>query len=339
MRVITCASYYGTGSSAVTDLFSEFDCIDSLGNYEYRFLQEPDGIADLEYNLIENRHRHNSSDAIKRYLRYLKMEKKMGYGGYDIFGKNLDTITKDYIDGLTELKTHTWCNKDRTDKGLFFCFLDRSYSILRRLLTGNINTEKRFSLLKDREWSYFTSISEEHFLALTREYVDMLLKSVVPEGSKYIMVDQMVSPTNVSRYTRYFNDVKIIVVERDPRDIYLLEKVKWQWGVIPVATPEEFVTWFKITRKNEDNEDSTKVYRLRFEDLVYNYEETKNKLISFVGISKDNHSRPMTKFNPEMSINNTNMQKKIQGYEQDIKYIESHLSEYLYDFENHLEIV
>ena len=77
MRVITCASYYGTGSSAVTDLFSEFDCIDSLGNYEYRFLQEPDGIADLEYNLIENRHRHNSSDAIKRYLRYLKINSKM----------------------------------------------------------------------------------------------------------------------------------------------------------------------------------------------------------------------------------------------------------------------
>ena len=25
MRVITCASYYGTGSSAVTDFFSEFD--------------------------------------------------------------------------------------------------------------------------------------------------------------------------------------------------------------------------------------------------------------------------------------------------------------------------
>lgn len=63
MRVITCASYYGTGSSAVTDFFSEFDDIYSLGDYEYRFLQEPDGIADLEYNLIENNHRHNTSDS------------------------------------------------------------------------------------------------------------------------------------------------------------------------------------------------------------------------------------------------------------------------------------
>lgn len=335
MRVITCASYYGTGSSAVTHLFSEFDGIDSLGNYEYRFLQEPDGIADLEYNLIENRHRHNSSDAIKRYLRYLQMEKRMGYGGYDIFGKYLDTITQEYIGSITELKTRTWWNKDRTDKGMIFWFLDRCYSLSRRLLTGNIKTEKRFSLLTNREWSYFTSISEERFLDLTREYVDKLLKSAVREEPKYIMVDQMVPPTNVSRYTRYFNDVKVVVVDRDPRDIYLLEKVRWQWGVIPVATPEEFVTWFKITRKNEDNDDSTKVYRMRFEDLVYNYEETKNRLISFVGIPKEKHLRPMTRFNPAISINNTNMKEKIRGYEQDIKYIEEHLSEYLFDFENH----
>ena len=144
----------------------------------------------------------------------------------------------------------------------------------------------------------------------------------------------MVPPTNVSRYTRYFNDVKVIVVDRDPRDIYLLEKVRWQWGVIPVATPEEFVTWFKITRKNKDKDDASKVFRLKFEDLVYNYEETKDKLISFVGVPKERHTRPRSIFNPDISIKNTNMKMKISGYEMDIKYIEEHLSEYLFDFGN-----
>ena len=334
MRVITCASYYGTGSSAVTHLFSEFDGIDSLGQYEYRFLQEPDGISDLEYNLIDNSHRHNSSDAIKRYMRYLKMEKKMGYGGYDIFGKDLDILTEEYINGITELKTHTWWNKDRTDKGMAFWFVDRCYSLAKRILTGSLKTEKRFSLLTGREWSYFTSISEDQFLSLTREYVDKLLISAAKKTPEYIMVDQMVPPTNVSRYTRYFNDVKVIVVDRDPRDIYLLEKVRWQWGVIPVATPEEFVTWFKITRKNKDKDDASKVFRLKFEDLVYNYEETKDKLISFVGVPKERHTRPRSIFNPDISIKNTNMKMKISGYEMDIKYIEEHLSEYLFDFGN-----
>ncbi|MBF1106621.1 MAG: hypothetical protein HXL52_06645, partial [Solobacterium sp.] len=54
MKIISCASYYGTGSSAITDFLSEFDNICSMTNYEFRFVQDPDGISDLEYNLVEN---------------------------------------------------------------------------------------------------------------------------------------------------------------------------------------------------------------------------------------------------------------------------------------------
>ena len=46
MKIITCASYYNTGSSAITDFFSEFDNIKSLGETEFRFLQ------DMEKHLV-----------------------------------------------------------------------------------------------------------------------------------------------------------------------------------------------------------------------------------------------------------------------------------------------
>ena len=72
MRIITCASYYGSGSSAVTDLISESSEVFSLGEYEYRFLQDPNGISDLEYNIIDNNHRHNTSNSIKEYIKYVK---------------------------------------------------------------------------------------------------------------------------------------------------------------------------------------------------------------------------------------------------------------------------
>ena len=67
MKIVTCASYYGTGSSAITDLLSEYDCCKSLYEYEFRFVQDPEGISDLEFNLVENHHRHNSGHALKRY--------------------------------------------------------------------------------------------------------------------------------------------------------------------------------------------------------------------------------------------------------------------------------
>ena len=52
MKIISCASYYGSGSSAITDLISEYNSVFSLSTEEFSFVQDPDGISDLEYNLL-----------------------------------------------------------------------------------------------------------------------------------------------------------------------------------------------------------------------------------------------------------------------------------------------
>ena len=49
--ILTTTGCYGTGSSAVTDLIREFNCVDCKGEYEVRFIHDPDGISDLEYNI------------------------------------------------------------------------------------------------------------------------------------------------------------------------------------------------------------------------------------------------------------------------------------------------
>lgn len=334
MKVITCASYYGTGSSAVTDFFSEFDHICSFGNYEYRFLQEPDGVSDLEYNIVENNHRHNTSDAIKRFIRYTHSLITMGYGGYDIFDGKFEEITSDYIKSIVQLKTHTWWNKDRISRGKLFVEVDRVYSLLKRIATGTINTEKRYSLLQKTEWGYYTAISEEEFLLATKKYIRTLMQTVNKKNLPFVMVDQMVPPTNTKRYQRYFDDVKIIVVDRDPRDIFLLEREFWQWGVIPVKNVREYVQWFKITRKyaKDPEEDPDHVLRIKFEDMVYKYDETTEKLMQFVGIDPSFHKYVKTKFDPSISIKNINLKQKVKGYEKEIKYIEKNLKEYLYNY-------
>lgn len=335
MRVITCASFYGTGSSAVTDFFSEYDDICSLGNYEYRFLHEPDGIADLEYNVVENNNRHNTSDAIKRYKKYTGALIKMGYGGYDIFDGNFQKYTDEFLSDITELKVHTWWNKDRTDRGRLFVLLDRIYSRIKCILTGNLGTEVRFSLLTKLEYGYYTAISEEDFLASVKRYINKLLSYVNKKNEPFVMADQMVPPTNLCRYVRYFDDVKIIVVDRDPRDVYILEKEFWKWGIIPIDNVEDYVKWFKITRKytNNPDEDKDKVLRIRFEDMIYDYDNTVERLRTFVGISKEKHVKAKQVFNPDISINNTNLKECVKKYEKDIAYIEKHLKDYLYDFD------
>ena len=151
------------------------------------------------------------------------------------------------------------------------------------------------------------------------------------------MVDQIVPPTNTKRYLRYFNDIKVIVTERDPRDIFLLERNEWKWGVIPVKDVKEYVRWFRITRRfsNPADEDTSRVLRIQFEDLIYKYDETTSKVIDFVGIDPAHHVKPKTCFDPSKSIRNTNVAKRYPGFEDEIRYIESELKDYLYDFEKY----
>jgi len=72
IKFLTCASYYGTGSSAVTDLISEYDGVDNLTDYEFRFLHDPYGVRDLQYYLIDNPNRHNSGFGLKKFIKYTK---------------------------------------------------------------------------------------------------------------------------------------------------------------------------------------------------------------------------------------------------------------------------
>lgn len=334
MRIITCASYYGSGSSAVTDLISESSEVFSLGEYEYRFLQDPNGISDLEYNIVDNNHRHNTSNAIKEYLKYVKSLHSFGYANtYKIFGEEFDRATKEFIDSIVQLQTKTWWHKDRIDKGKIFCLVDRVYSLLNRIMKGQLHSESKYSILQHTEVGYFTAISRDEFLNSVRRYIDRIFNYVNKEKKSFVMVDQMVPPTNTNRYVRYFNDVKIIVVDRDPRDIYLSEKKIWRWGVIPYKDVREFCEWYKITRYySNDEEDSELVLRIRFEDLIYAYEATRKKILDFVGLDNAFIQNKGCVFNPNKSIKNTNLKIKFPEEKENIKYIEKELKEYLYDF-------
>lgn len=337
MRIITPVGYFATGASAVTDLLSEFDEIKSYGWGEHRFIQDPDGIADLEYNIVENNHRHNTSHAIKRYIKLTKSFKSFGYGkGFFLYTDEFYRLTEEYVSSITELKARSWWIRDNIDKGFLYNIIVRGYSFARKCLARTMGKKDTiYPSLSRLEYGYFSAISEDAFLQATREYIDGVVSAANKDNKEYVILEQLVPPTNCNRYIRYFNDVKIIVVERDPRDVYLWEKERIKWGVVPTKTVDEYVKWFKITRKNShQEEDKSRVLRIRFEDLIYNYDETRKRIASFVGIALDNHTHQFSLFNPEQSKKNTNLSKQIAGYEAEIKYIERELKEYLYDFDS-----
>ena len=333
MKIISCASYYGTGSSAITDFVSEYDSVYSFSNEEFRFVQDPDGIADLEYNLVENFNRHNSGHAVKRYLKLVDF-----YSG-NIFGRKYEgffhgkwkELSNEYINNLIDFTYHGWWQYDLLDKGSFYYFRKRIVNKLLKLTVWRNQPERTLNTMKS-EITYCAHPSEEKFLLYTRKYIDDLFNSV-SKGYDIVMVDQIVPPTNINRYLRYFNDIQAVIVDRDPRDIFVLEKYVWMDGIIPTDV-NKFVKWFKYTREHRKKErvDSSKVRFIQFEDMVYNYEQTSNELERWLGLKEEGHNNKKNIFDPAISIKNTQTWKKMECDLNEIIYIEKELSEYLYNF-------
>ena len=136
------------------------------------------------------------------------------------------------------------------------------------------------------------------------------------------------------RFIPYFkeNDIKITVVDRDPRDVFLLGK-KFQSNVFPKKDVKKFCEWYEWTRSIFYKDEQPKeVLLLNFEDLVYDYENSRRRIFEHFGIDQIHHTPQFKYFNPEKSIANTQVWRLYPQYSQDINYIEKHLSKYLYDF-------
>lgn len=334
MRIISCASYYGSGSSAITDLLSEYDNIFSFTDEEFRFVQDPDGISDLEYNLVQNFNRHNSGRAIKRYKRLVDF-----YAG-NIFSHKYEKYfhgkwkekSYQYIDELTDFTYKGSWMYDYLDRGVTFYYLTH---LPTKLLHATIwrKQPERFLNMLPNEVTYCSHPSEQKFLVTTRKYIDELFGSV-SQGFNNVVIDQIVPSTNLKRYLRYFNDINVIIVDRDPRDIYCLEKHVWKDGMIPTDV-ETFCKWFKYTRANRDKElENPRVNFIQFEDLIFNYDKTKNQVENWLNLSTSDHKNVKKYFDPSFSIKNTRTWIKYKSEKENIAYIEKYLSDYLYkDFD------
>lgn len=332
MKIISCASYYGSGSSVITDFVSEFDNVHSFTNEEFRFLQDPNGISDLEYNLVENFNRHNSGYALKKYKKLVDF-----YTG-NIFNERYEKLLKgnwkkysyEYIEKLTDFKYYGWWQYDLFDKGKFFYFRKRLINKLLKCTIWRGQPERSLNNMR-KEITYCSHPSENKFLNLTRNYIDDLFSSVT--NKDLVMVDQLVPPINIERYLRYFNNIQAIVVDRDPRDIFILEKYIWKDGVIP-SDVKSFCKWFLYTRSAGIGKGflNINVRFVQFEDMVYKYEKTTTNLMKWLGLTETTHREKGAYFNPEISKKNTRLWEKIDVNPKDIEYIESKLSNYLYSY-------
>ena len=331
MKIITCASYFGSGSTALTDLISEYSTVHPNSDFEFRFVHDPDGISDLEYHLVERHNRECSGWALKRFIKFSDFNAGTWFNKkYEkYFHGNYKKYTKEYVNELLDFSFKGFWVYDVASKGRFLYYL--------RGIFNKIFIKFKFEKIQilPKEITYCAHPSEEKFIEATQNYTSKLMTCLNDDNKPYMVVDQILPASNITRCMRYFkDDMYVFIVDRDPRDVYILCKTAWKWDhIFPHDSVETFCKWFEYARKSEEKKyDDPRIKYLRFEDLIFNYEDTVKSIEEMTGLEDKDHDKKFTRLNPKRSCYNTQIWKKYPKYQKDIEYIESHLQEYLYDF-------
>lgn len=328
-QYVIVAGYVWSGSSAVVDLLKEYKGAWEANN-EFRLIKDPYGLSDLRYHLIESWDPLNSDNAVKDFLWLVKhlnhtnsklsLVSGLGYGSENSFGDKFMIETYKFIDRICDFRySGSWWMSD---------FKKSKMQFLLKKIRGRLGLVKNESM-------YFVSCTEDEFDNAVQEYLNALFlhRSQIDKDG-FAILDQALPAQNPGLLNNYFQNSKMIIVDRDPRDIYI-ETI--QGGVLigpELETNNDislFVKWHKQYRKNIKNIKNTKnIMIINFEEIVTNYENSVKKIEEFIGINSKKHVLYRQKFNPDISKNNVgkwrNYQDKVA-----IKKIEEELSEYLWN--------
>jgi hypothetical protein len=342
--LLTSTGYGNTGSSAVTNILEEFSPVKSLGNAEFTFAHENDGIADLEASFIEG-HRLKTDLAVKRFLKLTHaLESKEHYSNF--FNGKFEYYAKEYIKTIVKCKWNGgWHRSDETRKHSLLTkfrikLADRFYNHYMRSKSYELfepdGWRPRYTPLADEYYSNFTSPEEyRDFLEKTRIFTDNLMAEENTNNAyRYIFLDQAIPPISFSRYIKYFSSPKLIIIDRDPRDLYVMNKATWGSSYIPTQSVKQFINWYSATRLPRDKEltDNDNVLFIPFESLIYEYNSSLNKILDYTEMTAQEHSQKSKYFNPDLSIKNTQVFLQYPQLSNDIKEIEYGLEQFCYNF-------
>lgn len=334
-KVIIPTGYMGSGSSAVTDLFSEFDgFLAPHGSFEYVFLHCPNGVFDLEDKLLRGNNAIRSDEALRTFWSAMKELYDCPFwwpGNYkSMIGSAFLDLTQKYMQDLTQFtfRSYWYHQEQRGIKALPRLALNK----VLRFVSGNTIKLQKPLRYRNMEIALPT---ETEFYTASRSYLNAILQ-LMGIDDRNLILDQLFLPFNSWRLDNYLpENGYCIIVDRDPRDVFIMNKYIWtKRDATPVPYPldaAEFCDFYSRLRISEWPTSSNHVIRIHFEDLVYRYDETREKLMEFAGIERDLPSCPRTHFNPDASVNNTQI-FTLPQFKEEVDLIERQLDAYLYQF-------
>lgn len=317
-QFVSIAGYGWTGSSAVVDLLKEYSNVWEAGR-EFRLIKDPYGFEDLRDVLTNRWDPQNVDIAIRDFIWHTNhlyhpnstFSLFSGFGYKEYYGDSFLDATTKFINAITGyMYSGYWW---------FFDFKKTKYEIL---LT---KVKRKLGFNVTQNMMYFSDVTAEEFDSLAQKCICEIFEPLVASyKNPYVILDQAIPSQHPDIAQHYFRNPKMIVVDRDARDIYS-DLIKNE-GLIGKELSQSsnidyFIRWYKAYRVNVNKYKKLPyVLYLNFEELVINYEESKAKIEQFLGIKNEDHINPKKYFDPAKSIRNVGIWKKI-GKPDDIERI------------------
>ena len=326
LNYILVNGYGWSGSSALIDFFREFNNT-YVPNKEFRLIKDPFGLIDLDNSICNSIDQLNEDIAIRnfKWLADKYINKAGGFRNNGLsycvdFGKNIAKITSSYIEALTDYNYRSyWWFLEFKDSYIKYIIK----KILRRLGIYNSKNHYKMRLVLK---------TEEEFVQLTKAYLNDIFMDLISDDENnihHVVLDQAIPANNPDLVDRYFNNGKVIVVDRDPRDVYIdliNEKSLVGYDVALNHNVDLFVSFYKKVR--HQREISTPNFlKIKFEELVLQYDKTINEILRFLGIDSSAHINKFKYFDPNKSKKNIAIWANYP-YQSEIRQIEEELPEY-----------
>ena len=267
-KYIGVSGYGWTGSSALYEKFiSDYDF--NYYNYEYSLIWDLNGILNLFDFLVTSNDPFLTTHRTESFLKYIsKIDSKKWFlnpNGLNISCENNSNVLKHaekLIDNLTILRYE---NMDRTT----FSDLSNLKILLIKLKSRILKTKHKKSLITN----------DIHKVRLEiKKFQDNIFSNTKPT-----LLDQPASIHRIDESIDLFSNMKLIIIDRDPRDI--LSDLSINNALLGVdfnlnRDITKYITWHNYLRTNK----SKKALNINFENLIFDEKKILNEIDEFIGV-------------------------------------------------------
>nr|WP_315315195.1 sulfotransferase family protein [Treponema denticola] len=333
--IIGTTGFGESGSSALTNILEEFECVSTIkggATFECKFFSN--NLFQLETAL---RNQLFVNAAVKEMLYQAKLASNDQFYITN-FGKDFFfNSTMEYIKTVTG----SWLGGMYSERDADLIPKEEIKNFKRaRFLFDNLYKNK-YELYEQYYWRpSFQTLTEQYygkfdneFYKKTQAYTSKIFTPIA-QNKRFILVDALFRPESVIHELNWFLNAKCLIGDRDPRDLYVINKMYKGEPYLPTWTVETYIDWFKTyrscNRRNAEHFDT--ILQLKFESLIYNYEESLEKIKKFLNLKDSEHTKKRQIFIPEKSKTNTQLFRKYPKYAKDIEKIEKELPEFCYPY-------